>query len=106
MINPFSDVKSSDYYYKAVLWAVEKGITSGTSATEYSPNQICSRAHIITFLYRALGEPNKTDRGDWWTDAASWASSVGLFDGTGVIFTSGEDCPRGDMVYYLWKYNV
>ena len=50
--NPFSDVKSGDYYYDAVLWAVEKGVTNGTSATTFSPNQSCTRAQIVTFLYR------------------------------------------------------
>ena len=54
--NPFTDVKSDAYYYKAVLWALEKGITVGTTATTFSPNNDCTRAQIVTFLYRFLGE--------------------------------------------------
>jgi len=67
--NPFSDVKSDDYYYKAVLWAVEEGITAGTSANEFSPKATCSSAHIITFLYRAV------DAGidGWYKEAREWA---------------------------------
>ena len=54
--NPFADVRESDYYFKPVLWAVEKGITNGTSATTFSPEQTCSCAHILTFLWRAMGK--------------------------------------------------
>ncbi len=50
--NPFSDVDSDDYFYNSVLWVVEEGITLGTNANTFSPNQICSRAHILTFMYR------------------------------------------------------
>ena len=51
--NPFKDVSKKDYYYSAVLWAVEKGITAGTSKTKFSPNDTCTRGQIVTFLYRA-----------------------------------------------------
>ena len=54
---PFTDVKAGSYYYDAVLWAVEQGITAGTSATTFAPNLNCSRAQIVTFLYRAAGSP-------------------------------------------------
>ena len=53
--NPFSDVTSSDYFYEAVLWAVEKGITKGTSDTTFGPEDPCDRGQIVTFLYRDLG---------------------------------------------------
>ena len=53
MDNPFTDVPVDQYYYKAVLWAVEKGITKGTSADKFSPDSTCTRAQIVTFLYRA-----------------------------------------------------
>ncbi len=53
--NPFSDVSETDYYYKAVLWAVENGITAGTSATTFSPGAACTRAQVVTFLYKAVG---------------------------------------------------
>ena len=56
-VNPFTDVKESDYYYKAVLWAVENGITNGTSATEFAPKNTCTNAHVVTFLHRAEGTP-------------------------------------------------
>ena len=58
--NPFKDVKSSNYYYKAVLWAVENGITSGTTPNKFSPDSNCTNAHILAFIYRLLGEPGKT----------------------------------------------
>lgn len=101
--NPFTDVSESDYYYKAVLWAVEKKIATGTNPVSFGPNEICSRAHIVTFLYRAFGEPEKTGAGNWWEDASAWANANGLFDGTNTAFLSGANCPRGDVVYYLWK---
>lgn len=56
-VNPFTDVKSGDYYYKPVLWAVEQGITSGTSTTTFSPNATCTSGQVVTFLYRANGSP-------------------------------------------------
>ena len=54
--NPFSDVAEGSYYYDAVLWAVENGVTTGTSAATFSPNVICTRAQIVTFLFRAMGK--------------------------------------------------
>lgn len=57
----FNDVKSGDYFYDAVNWAVEKGITTGTSATTFSPNASCTRAQIVTFLWRASGQPGAED---------------------------------------------
>ena len=54
--NPFTDVPSTAYYYKAVLWAAEAGVTSGTSSTKFSPNATCTRAQVVTFLYRACAE--------------------------------------------------
>ena len=53
-VNPFTDVKSGSYCYEAVLWAVEQGITKGTTATTFSPNETCTRGQIVTFLYRSL----------------------------------------------------
>ena len=54
--NPFKDVKESDFFYKAVLWAVEQGITKGTSETTFAPKNICTRGEVVTFLYRCMGE--------------------------------------------------
>lgn len=99
--NPFTDVKSSDYFYNAVLWAVEQGITTGTSATTFAPGATCTRAHIVTFLWRCLGQPGKTGQGQWYDDAVNWANGAGLLSGTAQAFTPGADCPRADVVTYL-----
>ena len=58
--NPFADVKSGEYYYDAVLWAVERGITNGSSDTQFSPDASCTRAQVVTFLWRALGQPGNS----------------------------------------------
>lgn len=97
--NPFSDVKKSDYYYKAVLWAVEQGITAGTSAAEFSPKANCSSAHIITFLYRATGQ----GKDGWYKEARDWAIAEGLLDGTGLEVNPSELCPRGAVVTFLYR---
>ena len=109
--NPFGDVKETDYFYKAVLWAVEQGITNGTGVDEatgkqlFSPSQTCSYAHILTFLYRAV-TGNLTSVGAWYDDAFHWARDNGLLDGTLVGRDQGRvnaDCPRCDVVTYLWR---
>ena len=103
--NPFEDVKESDYFYKAVLWAVEKEITTGTSAKRFSPDVTCTNAHIITFIWRAMGEPEKTGNGEWYDDAIVWAENGGLLGGTyeGEFDPSGK-CPRANVVTYLYRY--
>ena len=101
----FTDVKESDYFYKAVLWAVEQGITNGTSADLFSPGQTCSYAHILTFLYRAV-TGNLTSVGAWYDDAFRWARDNGLLTGTLVGRDQGRinaECPRCDVVTYLWR---
>ncbi len=99
--NPFRDVKSSDYFYNAVLWAVEKGITKGTSANTFSPNSPVTKGQMLAFLYRTQGEPGKTGSGAWYADAERWASQNKLTAGTS--YSTDGKCPRGDVVYYLWK---
>lgn len=101
--NPFADIKESDYWYKAILWASENGIANGTGNGNYSPNMTCSRAHIVTFLYRTAGEPNKTGSGLWYGDAVNWANANALTAGTAETFNPSADCPRGDMVLYLYR---
>ena len=102
--NPFTDVAESDYFYKAVLWAVENGITTGTSATKFSPATTCSNAHILTFIWRTFGEPEKTGEGEWYTDAVNWAEAGGLLDGIYEgEFDPTADCPRSDVVTYLYR---
>ena len=95
--SPFADVPETAYFYKPVLWAVEKGITSGTDATHFTPDQTCSTAHIVTFLYRTMGIG--TD--GWYDAAARWAQSSGLLDGLTLEVTPGADCSRADVVQLL-----
>ncbi len=105
--NPFTDVKTSDYFYKPVLWAYEKGITDGTSATTFSPNNKCSNAQIITFIWRAMGQPEKDVNAEkWYTDAYYWAKYNGLLKGSySGNYDLNADCPRCNVIYYLYNYN-
>ncbi len=96
----FTDL-TQDYYKKAVLWAVEQGIARGTDETHFSPEDSCSYEHILTFLYRLAGEPDKTGEGAWYADAVRWAGTNGLTGASG--YAPGDDCPRCDMVYFLWR---
>ena len=97
--NPFEDVKESDYFYKPVLWAVEKGITVGTDATHFTPEQTCSTAHIITFLYRTLNP----GQDGWYAMAEGYAQGAGLMDGHAVTVSPDVDCPRADVVFFLHR---
>lgn len=101
--NPFNDVAKKDYYYKAVLWAVEQGITAGTSPTAFSPQQTCSYGHILTFLWRTSGTPNETGEGVWYNDALVWAANEGLIDPNRAVTNPDGDCSRADVVAYLWR---
>ncbi len=102
---PFADVKETDYFYKPVLWAVENKITDGTSSDTFSPGTLCANSHILTFIYRAVGEPGKTGDKLWYGDALNWAEGSGLLDGT---YSGGFDikakCPRCNAVEYLYRY--
>ena len=100
---PFSDVKSTDYYYQPILWAVENGITNGTDATHFSPNSTLTRAHIVTFLWRTAGEPGNTGASQWYADAVTWGQANDLLSGTAVAFTPTGSCPRSDVVTYLYR---
>ena len=100
--NPFVDVSADQYYYKPILWAVEKGITKGTDATHFSPNSTLSTAHIITFLYRAKNPGND----GWYQDAATWAEKgygTGKPFGVSTPVNPATDCPRGYVVMFLEK---
>ncbi len=97
--NPFVDVKTSDYYYKAVLWAVENNITVGVNATHFVPSQTCSTAHIITFLYRTLGVGSN----GWYEEAGNWAQADHLLDDTGLTVSPKVDCPRAAVVTFLYR---
>ena len=105
--NPFADVKETDWFYKPVLWAVEQGITDGTSPTTFSPKTTCKNSHILTFIWRAVGRPGDTGAektSQWYADAYNWAKSSGFLEGsyTGT-FDINAPCPRANVVYYLWK---
>ena len=102
--NPFKDVAENSWYRDAVLWAVETGITNGTGADTFSPGDTCSVAHVITFLYRAAGEPNKTASPEtWYTDAMNWAFDTGLFKDLSFSEIQPKlDCPRRDIVSFLY----
>ncbi len=96
---PFEDVEETDYFCKAVLWAVEQGIVKGTDATHFSPKQTCSTAHIVTMLYRALGAG--TD--GWYEEAAAWAEKLDLLADTGLTVSPDVDCPRCVIVTLLYR---
>lgn len=111
--NPFTDVKANAYYYEAVLWAVQNGVTSGTSATTFSPDASCSRAQIVTFLWRANGSPKPANTnnpfkdvkaGAYYYDAVLWAVEKGITTGTGSdTFSPDVVCTRNQVVTFLWR---
>ena len=111
MLNFFVDVKSGDYYYDAVLWAAKNGITSGTDAVHFSPEQPCTRAQIVTFLWRAAGAPEPkgtaagmTDvvSGSYYEKAVAWAIENGITTGTGDgKFSPDATCTRAQAVTFL-----
>ncbi len=107
--NPFTDVPAGEYYEKPVLWAVEKGITNGTSQTKFSPDDTCLCAQIVTFLWRYAGRPapgaselTAAWPESYYRDAVSWADVNGLLAGTGADFQVAAPCSRALTVYYLW----
>ena len=108
----FVDVKTGDYFYDAVLWAVGKGITNGTSAETFSPEDPCTRAQIVTFLWRAAGSPvvnyamDLSDvAGDaYYAEAVRWALSEGITTGTSADqFSPDATCTREQAVTFLWR---
>lgn len=111
--NPFIDVADHAYYYDAVLWAVGKGITNGTSATTFSPDGICTRAQTVTFLWRAMGSPEPDDASCPFTDvsqdayyykAVLWAAEKGITIGTSsTTFSPNDTVTRGQTVAFLWR---
>ena len=113
-VNPFTDVVEGEYYYEAVLWAVEEGITTGTSKTKFSPAKTCSIEQIITFLYRFEHEPDVTGLENPYTDAADgfystnpliWAYHNGIYTGKEGTTEAGrlDGCTRAQIVTFLWR---
>ena len=112
--NPFVDVNEAHFYYKAVLWAVEEGITNGTSATTFAPFAKCTRAQVVTFLYRALGEPEVKATESGFTDVTDpklyfyapvlWAVENGITNGVGDgSFGINRTCDRAQVVTFLYR---
>ena len=111
--NPFTDVPSGAYYEDAVIWAVKKDITSGTSATTFNPDGSCTRAQAVTFLWRAAGSPEPksaampfTDvpAGSYFEKAVLWAVENGITKGTSdTTFSPDASCTRAQIVTFLWR---
>jgi len=111
--NPFKDVKEGVYYYNAVLWAVENGITTGLSADSFGPNANCNRGQIVTFLWRAKGKPAPTNSDNpfidvpetqYYYDAVLWAVEKGITTGLSAdSFGPNSTCTRGQIVTFLYR---
>lgn len=99
--NPFADVKETDYFYKAVLWAYEAGITTGTSETTFGPEDTCTHGQVLTFLWRAKGEPEaETEGTEYYAEAMAWAQKKRVLTET---FEADALAPRADIVTYLFR---
>ena len=111
--NPFNDVAPGSFYYEPVMWAIENGITNGTSATTFGPNDQCMRAHVVTFLWRAVGspEPTRTDNpfvdvksGDFYYKPVLWALENGITSGMDAThFGPTAYCNRAQVVTFLYR---
>ncbi|MBO4830840.1 MAG: S-layer homology domain-containing protein, partial [Oscillospiraceae bacterium] len=113
MGNPFVDVHEEDYFYDPVIWAVEKGITEGTDKTHFSPEDPCTRGHVVTFLWRAAGCPEPTmkqcpfvdvDENAYYYKAVLWAYENGITNGVdGSHFAPDETSTRGESLTFLYR---
>lgn len=112
--NPFTDLDSSAYYYEAVLWAVENGITAGTSATTFSPDAIVPRGQTVTFLYRANGSPaasgssfSDVSADAYYANAVAWAVAESITSGTSATtFGPDQSCTRAQIMTFLYRANA
>lgn len=112
-VNPFTDIQEGSYYYDAVLWAVEEGITNGLSATTFGPGATVNRGQVVTFLYRSA-KAGAVDAGNPFTDVANdayyagpvqWAVVNGITNGTSATtFAPGSPCTRGQIVTFLYRH--
>ena len=113
VVNPFGDVKAGAYYYDAVLWAVDKGVTTGTSPSTFSPEATCTRGQVVTFLWRNAGSPApKTGKNpfadvngkDYFCSAVLWAVEKGVTNGTSATaFSPNSQCQRSHVVTFLYR---
>ena len=111
--NPFVDVHPYDFYYKSVLWALEKGITAGMDATHFGPTDYCNRAQVVTFLYRTMGSPNVAASSNPFTDVEAgsfyekpvlWAVENGITNGlSATTFGPEAICNRAQIVTFLYR---
>lgn len=108
----FTDVPESAYFYEPVLWAVENGVTSGTSATKFSPYEGCTRGQVVTFLWRWAGSPEPGSAGSfrdvpyraYYADAVAWAVEYGITNGTAPgLFSPAQTCTRAQIVTFLYR---
>ena len=115
-VMPFKDVPTGSYYYDAVLWAVENGITKGTGEAAFSPDETCTRAQIVSFLYRMIQSEGGgftgawmfrlpfTDAPDWAYEAIAWCYQKGITAGTtATSFSPNAPCTRAQIVTFLWR---
>ncbi len=114
-VSGFTDVAAGSFYADAVTWAVDRAITNGISAAAFGPNAVCSRAEIVTFLYRAAGEPavsadtknpfTDVNENDYFYNAVLWAVSNGITSGTSdTLFSPHASCSRAQAVTFLYRY--
>ena len=113
ILNYFVDVPTDSYYYDAVLWGVEQGITNGTDDSHFDPNGLCTRAQAVTFLWRAAGSPapkstampfTDVPSGSYYETAVLWAVENGITKGTtDTTFSPDQSCTRGQIVTFLWR---
>ena len=111
--NEFIDVPTSSYFYEAVMWAVESGVTTGVSVNRFDPNGVCTRAQAVAFLWRAVGSPEPETRampfadvpaGSYYYDAVLWAVENGITEGTSdTTFSPDATCSRAQIVTFLWR---
>ena len=111
--SPFSDVKPEDYFYESVLWAYENQITAGTGGDQFSPNRHCTRAQVVTFLWRASGQPepavsdipfNDVPEDAYYHTAVLWAVEQGITAGTDAThFSPNAKCSRSQVATFLWR---
>ena len=110
--NPFTDIHAEDYYYDAVLWAAQKGVTGGTSDTTFTPDGACTRAQIVTFLWRAQQSPSAGSANPfadisadaYYADAVLWAVENGVAKGmSSTAFAPDANCTRAQIVTFIYR---